>query len=109
MGNPSWDQNFKICSTLSELISKLSEYFYFGLFLEQSLGFKVIGKNYPVRIASPETHETRAYFFRNVFFRDRVWTYLGLVSSPARFPLTLKHPLKNAVPSGPKKTPEIAF
>ena len=59
MGNPSSGQNFKICPTLSELISKLSEYFYFGLFLEQSLVFKVIGKKYAVRRAIPETHENQ--------------------------------------------------
>ena len=63
MGNPSWDQNFKKCSTLSELISKLSEYFCFGLFLEQSLGFKVIGKKYAVRRAIPETHENQGSVF----------------------------------------------
>ena len=59
MGNSSWDQNFKKCSTLSELILKLSEYFYFGPFLEQSLVFKVIGKKYAVRRAIPETHENQ--------------------------------------------------
>ena len=63
MGNPSWGQNFKICPTLSELISKLSEYFYFGLFLEQSLGSKVIGKNYAVRRGIPKMHETQSDFF----------------------------------------------
>ena len=31
-------------------------------------------------IASPETHETRAYYFRDGFSRDRVWTYPGLVT-----------------------------
>ena len=48
---------------MSELISKLSEYFYFGLFLEQSLGFKVIGKKYAVRRAIPETHENQGNIF----------------------------------------------
>ena len=74
-GNPSWDQNFKICPTLSELISKLSEYFYFGLFLEQSLVFKVIGKKYAVRRAIPETHENQGSVFPLIFYRDRVWIW----------------------------------
>ena len=56
-------QNFQKNPTLGELISKLSEYFCFGLFLEQSLWFTVIGKNYAVRRGIPETSENIAIPF----------------------------------------------
>ena len=41
---------------------------------------KVLGKNYPVRIAAPGNTETGHSFFRNGFSRDRVWTYPRMVS-----------------------------
>ena len=68
----SWSQNFPNSSTLGELISKLSEYFCFGLFLEQSLGSKVIGKKYEVIRGIPETHETQSDIFSLRIFPEGV-------------------------------------
>ena len=64
----SWGQNFKKWSTLGELISKLTEYFYFGVFLEQSLVPKVIGKKYEMRRTTSETPEIPHVVFSSRIF-----------------------------------------